>query len=123
MYEKAHKEKVFDEIFKSISINNDIKSLKGRLPKRCFTYETLKNSRVSNETTFSAHKCPTKSYKFPAKLHFHWTLIVLVFLQTQNLGIKLGTKTLFCIEVLEFLFITCSTISVRSRFHDFTLIC
>ena len=65
MYEKAHKEKVFDEIFKSISIINDTKSLKGRLPKRCFTYETLKNSMVSNETTFSAHKCPTKSYKLP----------------------------------------------------------
>ena len=28
--------------------------------------KTLQISRVSNEPTFSAHKCPTKSYKFSA---------------------------------------------------------
>ena len=51
----------------TLSINNDIKTLKARIPKHRFVYETLQHSRVSNETTFSDHKCPTKSYKFPAQ--------------------------------------------------------
>ena len=48
-------------------LNNVDKTYKARLSKRRFTYETLQISRVPNETTFSAHKCPTKTYKFPAQ--------------------------------------------------------
>ena len=47
-----------------------------RLPKRRFAYVTLQNSRISDETIFSAHKSLTKSFKFLAQrgiviyLHF-----------------------------------------------------
>ena len=39
---------------------NDIKTLKALLSKRRFAYETLQNNRVSDETTFSAHKSSKK---------------------------------------------------------------
>ena len=55
-----------------------VKTLKVRLPKRCFAYYyvTLQNSRVSDETIFCAHISPTKSFKFSAlrSLTYLWMI-------------------------------------------------